>query len=85
MSICIKNPEAVQLARRAAEVDGIKITEVIKLALQEHLHRKKGERFGKDRMEDIMDISKKCSSLPDLDRRTPSDILGYDKKTGGLN
>ena len=85
MSICIKNLKVVQLARQAAEVDGIKITDVIKLALEEHLQRKKGQRLKKESLEDIMDISRRCNALPDLDKRSPEKILGYDKKTGGLN
>lgn len=35
-------------------------------------------------LEEILKIGRDCATLPDLDTRTPEEILGYDKSPIGL-
>jgi hypothetical protein len=37
------------------------------------------QRTAPDLIETLLEISKRCSSLPDLDGRGADDILGYDE------
>ncbi len=37
------------------------------------------ERRRKELYERLMEISKHCASLPDLDTRTPDEIIGYNE------
>lgn len=39
----------------------------------------KSHRSAPDLVETLMAISRRCSSLPDLDRRSTEEILGYDE------
>ena len=40
----------------------------------------KGLRSAPDLAETLMEISRRCSSLPDLDTRSAEEILGYEKE-----
>ena len=84
MAISISNSRAERLAREVARESGENLTQAIIHALEERLQRLRGRRTVKDLEEEIMTISKRCSSLPDLDSRTPDEILGYNQ-TGGLD
>ena len=83
MPLSIRNEKAEQLARQAAEETGCSITQVIIDALEEKLERLKGSRTADSTFEKIMAVSKRCSSLPDLDTRSPDEILGYNEN--GIN
>jgi antitoxin VapB len=48
--------------------------------LEERLERLKGRRSVPDLVGALMEISRRCSSLPDLDTREAEEILGYDEK-----
>jgi len=48
--------------------------------LEERLERLKGRRSVPDLVEILMEISRRSSSLPDLDTRETDEILGYDEK-----
>ena len=52
-------------------------TQAIIHALEERLERLRGRRTGIDLKQTIMDISTRCSELPDRDQRTVDEILGY--------
>jgi len=79
MSLNIKNPEADSLARELAEKTGESITEVVINALRERLAREEGKVATRSIAEEIHAIAKRCSALPDLDTRTPDEIIGYDE------
>jgi len=79
MAISIRNPHAEQLARKIAAISGENITQVIIHALENHMERLRGQRIYPDTIEEIMNISSRCSSIPDIDKRTPDEILGYNK------
>ena len=79
MALSIKNETAERLARQVAAEAGEGLTEAITHALEERLERLKGRRSAPDLVETLMAISRRCSSLPDLDRRGTEEILGYDE------
>ena len=73
----IKDPEVHALAAELASVAGKSLTQVVKEALREKLDR---ERDQSGRLADrAMAIGKLCASLPELDARTPDEIIGYDE------
>lgn len=80
MPISIRNPKAEQLAREVAAESGENLTQTIIHALEERLERLRGRRTATDTFQDVMTISKRCSSLPDQDQRLPEEILGYDHR-----
>lgn len=80
MPISIRNPKAEQLAREVAAESGENLTQAIIHALEERLEKLKGRKTAEDLVEEIMKISERCSGLPQLDARTPEEILGYDSK-----
>ena len=84
MALSIRNDVAEKLARAIAKETGENITQAIIHALQERLERLKGRRTVTDLKSKILKISKRCRALPDIDPRTPEDILGYNQN-GGLD
>ena len=80
MAISIRNPKAEELAREVAAESGENLTQAIIHALEERLVRLKGRKTTEDLAEEIMKISERCSALPQLDDRTPEEILGYGNK-----
>ena len=56
---------------------GENITQAITRALEERLQRLRGRSTAIDMAEEIMNISKRCSEIPDKDQRPPDEILGY--------
>lgn len=80
MGISIKNDKAEKLARQVAAEAGESLTDAVIHSLEERLERLKGRRSAPDLMETLMEISRRCSSLPDLDMRSADEILGYDEK-----
>jgi len=82
MALSIKNPEAERLAKLLARETGETVTQSVIAALRETLVRKRGRRTAPDVTEAILRISERCAALPDLDERTPDQILGYDEHGG---
>lgn len=83
MGLSIRNHKAEQLARQVAAETGETLTDAIIAALEERLLRLQGRKTAPDVVEEILNISKRCASLPDLDPRSPDEILGYNAN-GGL-
>ncbi len=80
MALSIKNPKAEELAKEVSKETGETMTQAIIISLEEKLERVRGKRKSEDLVEKMMAISKRISSLPDLDNRTPDEILGYNEK-----
>lgn len=74
----IKHPEADKLARLLSKQLGETITEVVIEALREKLLREQGRRAPSDLKDALLAIGQRCASLPDVDARSPDEILGYD-------
>ena len=83
MALNIRNPRAEQLAREIASICGENLTQATIRALEQRLEGLRGRRTATDLLQEIMKISERCSALPDQDRRTPEEILGYNE-TGTL-
>lgn len=79
MAISVKNPKAEELARALAAETGETLTEAIVRALEERLERYRGRRTAPNLAERLMEISRRCRSLPDVDTRSAEQILGYDE------
>ena len=80
MAISIKNPLAEELARKVAQEGGESITQAIIHSLEERLERLQGRRRASGIEEEIIRISRRCSALPEIDDRSPEEILGYDER-----
>ncbi len=78
MALSIRNQEAERLAREVAAETGESITQAVIVALRERLERLNGRRTATDLEREIMRIADRCAALPDQDRRSPDEILGYD-------
>jgi antitoxin VapB len=77
MPISIRNSKAEALAREVAQETGESITQAITVALEERLTRVRGSRTATDLASEIMEISRRCSSLPTADNRPEEAILAY--------
>jgi antitoxin VapB len=80
MAISLKDRETDRLAREVAALTGETPTQAIRKALAERLER---ERLRRGQPADLAErlgaIGEHCASLPDFDRRTPNEIVGYDE------
>lgn len=83
MALNIKSDEADRLARELARRRGEPITRVIVEALRAELEREKRRVRPPRLAERLMAIGAAYASLPDLDRRSEEEILGYDEMVGG--
>jgi antitoxin VapB len=79
MPLSIKHPEADRLARSLADLTGQSITDAVIQALREQLRRESGRGSPVQLQEELRAISDRCANLPDLDRRTPEEIIGFDE------
>lgn len=78
MAINIKDPETDRRARELAERTGESLTTAVSTAISERLERLRGRRTAPDLAAELDAIAERSGSLPVLDRRPASEILGYD-------
>ena len=76
--VTIKHPEVDRLARELAARTGETITEAVLNALRERLKRE-GAKSPLSLKDEIMEISRRCAALPNVDRRSADEIIGYDE------
>jgi antitoxin VapB len=79
MSLNIKDAKTDKLAREVADLAGESITEAIRRALEERRDKLKQRRRGRSLADELSEIGARCAALPDLDKRSADEILGYDK------
>ncbi len=79
MALNIKDAETDRLVRALAGETGETITEAVATAVRERLDRVRGARHGPDLVEEIRHIAERAAALPELDRRSAEEILGYDE------
>jgi antitoxin VapB len=79
VALSIKDPEADRLARALAAATGESLTRAVTEALRERLERVGKRRTGRSLAEELNEIALRCAALPDLDKRTPDEIIGYDE------
>ena len=82
MAMSIRNHKAESLARELAQLQNVSMTQVIIEALEQkraQLKPRRGDVAATERARllSIRDIGHRCAALPDLDVRTPDEILGY--------
>lgn len=80
MALSIKDPEADELAREVAALTGESLTQAVKSSLVQRLERERRKRCDPEALAARLDdIARHCAALPDRDRRSPDDIIGYDE------
>jgi antitoxin VapB len=79
MALSIKSIEAEHLAREIAARTGESLTGAIQKALEERLERLNSNRRSQALAAQIDDILQRVDAMPDLDARTPDEIIGYDE------
>jgi len=75
-----KDPATDRLVRELASVTGESITDAVATAVRERLDRLVAHRRAGDLRAEIDAISRRCAALPELDRRSADDIVGYDER-----
>jgi antitoxin VapB len=78
MPLNIKDPATEKAVRTLAAATGETVTTAVRLAAEERLRHLRRERTGRSLAAEILEIGERCAALPDLDRRTADEILGYD-------
>ncbi|HEY4000582.1 MAG TPA: type II toxin-antitoxin system VapB family antitoxin [Candidatus Xenobia bacterium] len=79
MALSIKNPKAERLAAEVARETGETMTEAVIVALEERLERLRGRRAVVPLEQIVMEISRRCSELPDVDARPVEELLLWDE------
>jgi antitoxin VapB len=79
MALSIKSIETEHLARKVAAKTGESLTGAIQKALEERLERLNNSRRSQALAAQIDDILERVDAMPDLDARTPDEIIGYDE------
>lgn len=79
MPLNIKDPATEKSVRELAAVTGETVTAAVRRAAEERLQRVRREHAGRSLAADILEIGRRCAALPDLDRRSADEILGYDE------
>ncbi len=79
MTLSIKRIETEKLAHTLADLTGESLTTAVTVALEERLLRVQGKRAPVDLKNVLLSIGQRCAKLPDLDTRSPEEILGYNQ------
>jgi antitoxin VapB len=79
MALNIKNEEAHQLATRLAAVTGTTMTEAVTTAVRETLARRTTAPDVEALLAEVRELQQFLADLPDRDRRSADEILGYDE------
>jgi antitoxin VapB len=79
MPLSIKDPATEKSVRELASLTGESVTTAVRIAAEERLLRMRRGRSGRSLAAEILEIGKRCASLPDLDARPADEILGYDQ------
>jgi antitoxin VapB len=79
MPLNIKDPATEKSVRELAAVTGETVTAAVRRAAEERLQRVRRKHAGRSLAAEILEIGRRCAALPDLDRRSADEILGYDE------
>jgi antitoxin VapB len=80
VALSLKDRETDRLAREVAALTGETLTHAIRTALSERLERERLRLGGPGRLASrLLSIGEHCATLPDLDVRSPDEIVGYDE------
>ena len=78
MSLNIKNRRAFQAAHELADATGESLTEAVTTAIEERLRNVRKAQQAAQVEAGITDLQAFVASLPDRDKRTAEEMLGYD-------
>ena len=79
MALSLKDHETDRLAREVASLTGETLTDAVRKSLAERLERERLRRGATTRLADRLEqLGRECAALPDLDPRSPEEIVGYD-------
>lgn len=78
MPLSINDPQAEALVKQLTEKTGETFEQAIVRSLRERLDRV-GNGHAESLAEELDQIGKRCAALPDFDKRSPDQILGYDE------
>jgi len=80
VALSLKDPETDRLAREVASLTGETLTDAVRNALAERLERERHRAGTTMRLADRLEqLGRECAALPDLDARSPEEIVGYDE------
>jgi len=79
MPLNIKHPATEKSVRELAAATGETITTAVRRAAEERLQRLQRDHARRSLADEILEIGRRCTALPDLDRRTADEIIGYDE------
>jgi antitoxin VapB len=79
MPLSIKSIQTEKLARKLADKTGESLTTALQKALEERLERLDRQRHISTVAAQLQDILRRVDNLPDLDPRSPDEIIGYDE------
>ena len=79
MPLNIKDPVTERFVRELAALAGESVTTAVRRAAEERLQRLQRQKSARSLAAEIIEIGRRCAALPDLDTRTPEEILGYDE------
>ena len=79
MAISIRNTLAENLAREVAKESGESMTQAIIHSLEDRLEKLQGRREPNNLLLEIREIGSRCAALPDIDKRSVDEILGYNE------
>jgi antitoxin VapB len=79
MALSLKDKETDRLARELTEMAGETLTEAIRKAFAERLERERLRRSQSTFAGRPMEIGRHCAAFPDIDTRSPDEIVEYDE------
>jgi antitoxin VapB len=79
MALNIKNEEAYRLVQALADETGETLTEAVTVAVRERLASLRRKHRREEVVQSVRDLQEFVRGLPDRDRRSPEEILGYDE------
>ena len=79
MSLQITDPKAETLASELARKTGESVPDAIIHALEARLESFRAQDAAAISLDAIMRIAERCKNLPDLDKRSTDEILGYNE------
>jgi antitoxin VapB len=79
MALNIKDPATEKTVRELAAATGETVTGAVHRAAEERLQRVRRQRAGRRLADEILEIGDRCAAMPDLDRRSPDEIVGYNE------
>jgi len=79
MPLNIKDRATEQTVRELAALTGETVTTAVRRAAEDRLHRVRRAGSRGSLAAELLEIGRRCAGLPDLDTRTPDEILSYDE------